>query len=98
MPQYYHYTRITCRFEKKSLNSYHQVEPAFLWYINIIGCYRQLALAYFIYSITFDREFDMSSSCYDVCLYRTNTKDQNNAGDEILTFKLYGITGYLSLY
>ncbi len=48
-------------------------------------------------STAFDREFDNNSSCCDVYLYRTNTEDLNNAGDEISTFKLHSITEYLSL-
>lgn len=83
--------------KEKGLNSYHQVEPALLWYINTTGWRRRLALACFMCNTAFDRELDISGSCCDVCLYQTNGEDLNNAGDEIPTFKLYGITGYLSL-
>ncbi len=56
-----------------------------------------MALACFICSTALDRELDISSSCCNVCLYRTNAEDLNNAEDKIPTFKLHGVTGYLSL-
>ncbi len=80
------------------MNSYYQVEPALLWYIITTGCCRQLAIACVMYNMAFDRKLDINSSYCDVYLYRTNTKDLNNVGDEISIFKLYGIMGYLSLY
>lgn len=47
--------------------------------------------------MAFDRELDINSFYYDICLYQTNTKDLNNAGNKISTFKLHGIMRYLSL-
>lgn len=46
----------------------------------------------------FYRKFDISGFYCNICLYWTNTEDLNNAGDEVPIFKLYDITGYLSLY
>ena len=83
--------------KEKGFNSYHQVEQVLLWYINTIGCYRQLALTYFMCSTAFDRELNINNSCYDICLCRTNAKDLNNVRDKIPTFKLYDITEYLFL-
>ncbi len=83
--------------KKKGLNAYHQVDPALLWYINTTGCRRRLALACFICKTAFERHLDDNNFCCDIYLYKTNAKNLDNARDKIFSFKLYGITGYMSL-
>lgn len=46
----------------------------------------------------FDRELDINNFYCNIYLYWTNIKDLNNAEDEIIILKLYGIMGYLFLY
>lgn len=79
------------------LNAYHQIDPVLLWYINTTGCRRRLALACFIYKMTFERHLDDNVICCNICLYKNNAKNLDNASNIIPPFKLYGITGYLSL-
>ena len=83
--------------KEKGLNAYHQIDPALLWYINTTGCHRRFALACFICKTAFERHLDDNVLCCDICLYKNNAKNLDNAGDKISPFKLYGITGYLFL-
>lgn len=44
--------------KEKGLNTYHQIDPTLLWYVNTMGCCRRLALAYFICKMAFKRYLD----------------------------------------
>ncbi len=81
----------------KGLNVYHQVDPALLWYINTTGCRKRLALACFMCKTAFERHLDDNNFCYDICFYKANAENLDNAGDKIPSFKLHGVTGSLSL-
>lgn len=62
-----------------------------------MGCLRRLAFACFMCKTVFERYLDDNVSCCNICLDKNNAKNLDNASYEILPFKLYEITGYLSL-
>ena len=45
----------------------------------------------------FERHLGDNVSCCNICFYKNNAKNLDNAGDKIPPFKLHGITRYLSL-
>lgn len=50
-----------------------------------------------MYNTVFDKKLDISGSYCDIYLHWANVEDLNNARDEIPSFKLHDIMGYLSL-
>ena len=83
--------------KEKGLNTYHQIDPTLLWYVNTTKCRRRLALACFICKTAFEKHLDNNVSCCNICLYKNNAKNLDNADDKIPPFKLHGIIRYLSL-
>ncbi len=79
------------------MNAYYQVDPALLWYINITGCYKKLALACLMCKTAFEKHLDDNNFCCDICLYKANAENLDNVGDKIPLFKLHGIIGYMFL-
>lgn len=74
--------------EEGKLSPYHQVDPPLLWFINMEGCRRRLALACFADRFAFGRLSD-DRSCCDNCHYaqiarlRNDGGSSNNGGQEI---------------
>lgn len=78
--------------KKKSLNTYHRVDPSLLWYVNTVGCLRRLILACFICPTAFRQYHNNNDTRYDSCLYQavgpTNTP----------SFRLHGVSSCYTVY
>ena len=71
-------------------NSYQRTNLAVLWFLNTIGCWRQIVLAFFIYKRAFDGGIDCEN-CSNNSMY--------NCGEAgpVLMFKAYDVTAKLGM-
>lgn len=55
--------------KEKDLNAYYQLDPSFIWYVNIVECQKHLILVCFIYSNVFRLYHNNNNTCFVICLY-----------------------------